>query len=438
MSSLPVETIKRDSRRLRGTLVESLADPVTGALAEADTVLLKFHGSYQQDDRDIREERRRALLEPDYRFMIRTRTPGGVVSPEQWLKMDAIATRFSTGGLRVTTRQAFQIHGVVKGDLKPTLQAINAALIDTIAACGDVNRNVLASPGPLASPVHAAAQAWAAKLSAHLLPRTRAYHEIWLDGEKVAPDRDAETILGANYLPRKFKAAIAVPPVNDVDVFAQDLGFIAIEEHGRLAGFNLTVGGGMGNKTLSLNGTLPPWLSFNPQTGLLSGTPPQPGTVNFSLTVMDQNACTLTQSYTLNVVCPTVTLTPASLPAATLNTAYPTALSANPAGSYSFSLTSGLLPQGLTLNANGSFSGAPTQSGNFNFRVTATGFSGGFGSCSAFQDYALTVNCPTVSLSPANLPGGALGSTYNQSVSASPAGSLSAWPPPAGSRASSL
>jgi sulfite reductase (NADPH) hemoprotein beta-component len=241
-----VERIKAGSRGLRGTIVESLADPVTGGLAEDDQHLLKFHGSYQQHDRDSAEARRQAKLEPAYSFMIRTRLPGGLVTPAQWLALDALATRYANGTLRLTSRQAFQLHGVLKGDLKPTIAAMNAALVDTIAACGDVNRNVLASPGPLASPVHAAAQAWAAKLSGQLLPRTRAYHEIWLDGEKVAPEQEAETVLGANYLPRKFKAAIAVPPVNDVDIFAQDLGFIAIEEGGRLAGFNLTAGGGLG------------------------------------------------------------------------------------------------------------------------------------------------------------------------------------------------
>ena len=241
-----VERIKAASRGLRGTIVESLADPVTGGLADDDQHLLKFHGSYQQHDRDSAEARRQAKLEPAYSFMIRTRLPGGLVTPAQWLALDALATRYANGTLRLTSRQAFQLHGVLKGDLKPTIAAMNAALVDTIAACGDVNRNVLATPGPLASPVHAEAQAWAARLSAHLLPRTRAYHEIWLDGEKVAPEREAETVLGANYLPRKFKAAIAVPPVNDVDIFAQDLGFIAIEEEGRLVGFNLTAGGGLG------------------------------------------------------------------------------------------------------------------------------------------------------------------------------------------------
>jgi sulfite reductase (NADPH) hemoprotein beta-component len=241
-----VERIKAASRGLRGTIVESLADPVTGGIAEDDQQLLKFHGSYQQHDRDSAEARRLAKLEPAYSFMIRTRLPGGHCTPAQWLALDALATRHANGSLRLTSRQAFQLHGVLKGDLKPTIAAMNAALVDTIAACGDVNRNVLASPGPAASPVHADIQRWAERLSALLLPRTRAYHEIWLDGARVAPEQEAETILGANYLPRKFKAAIAVPPVNDVDIFAQDLGFIAIVQDGGLAGFNLSAGGGLG------------------------------------------------------------------------------------------------------------------------------------------------------------------------------------------------
>jgi len=242
----PVEKIKARSRFLRGTLVESLADAHTGAIREDDTALIKFHGSYQQDDRDIREERRRQKLEPAYRFMIRTRLPGGVCTPQQWLALDEIARRYGNGTLRLTTRQAFQFHGVIKTELKTTLQAINAALIDTIAACGDVNRNVLASANPVESRAHATAYGWARKLSEHLLPRTRAYHEIWLDGEKVEGTAESEPIYGSTYLPRKFKAAFAVPPINDVDIFANDLGFIAILEKGELQGFNLTVGGGLG------------------------------------------------------------------------------------------------------------------------------------------------------------------------------------------------
>ena len=246
-TATPVEIIKADSHRLRGSLLESLADPVTGALRDDDTTLIKYHGSYQQDDRDQRDERRRAKLEPDYQFMIRTRTPGGVVSPAQWLGLDAIATRYANHSLRITTRQAFQFHGVIKRELKATMQAINATLIDTLAACGDVNRNVMVAANPHASSVHAEVQAWAEKLSKHFLPNSRAYYEIWLDEELVAGSgEEDEPIYGSTYLPRKFKVGFAVPPVNDVDVFANDLGFIAVLEDGVLAGFNLAIGGGMG------------------------------------------------------------------------------------------------------------------------------------------------------------------------------------------------
>ncbi len=247
MSTHSVEDIKKSSARLRGTLLESLADPVTGALAEDDQTLIKYHGSYQQDDRDIREERRLQKLEPAYQFMIRTRTPGGVVSPGQWLKLDRIATTYAERGLRITTRQAFQFHGVIKRELKATMQAINAALIDTLAACGDVNRNIAVSANPHESAAHAFVHAQAAALSTHLLPNTRAYYEIWLGEERVAGSgEEEERIYGESYLPRKFKIGFAIPPYNDVDVFAQDLGFIAIVEDGRVAGYNVSVGGGMG------------------------------------------------------------------------------------------------------------------------------------------------------------------------------------------------
>jgi len=170
----PVERIKRESRNLRGTLVESLQDPLTGAIREDDTVLIKFHGSYQQDDRDIRDERRRQKLEPAYSFMIRTRLPGGVCTPAQWLQLDEIARRYANGTLRITTRQAFQFHGVIKTELKSTMQAINASLMDTIAACGDVNRNVMASANPVETRAHPVVHEWAKQLSEHLLPKTRA------------------------------------------------------------------------------------------------------------------------------------------------------------------------------------------------------------------------------------------------------------------------
>lgn len=240
-----VEHVKAKSNLLRGTLAESLVDPVTGSLATPDTQLLKFHGSYQQDDRDLREERRLQKLEPDYSFMIRTRLPGGVCTPAQWLALDALTQKYANGTLRLTTRQAFQLHGVIKTDLKKTMAGINAALLDTLAACGDVNRNVMCNPNPVDSRVHEEVFRWTVRLSEHLLPKTRAYYEIWLDKEKVAGGEE-EPILGPTYLPRKFKVAVAVPPINDVDVFSQDLGFIAILDGERLAGFNVVVGGGMG------------------------------------------------------------------------------------------------------------------------------------------------------------------------------------------------
>ncbi|QIM48114.1 assimilatory sulfite reductase (NADPH) hemoprotein subunit [Pusillimonas sp. DMV24BSW_D] len=245
----PLEQLKADSRLLRGTIQEGLADPLTGAISEDDNKLLKFHGSYQQDDRDLRDERRKQKLEPAYSFMIRARLAGGVVSPTQWLAFDDLARQYAGRGLRITTRQTFQWHGVIKRNLKPTLRAINDALATTIAACGDVNRQVVCSVNPWLSNTHAEIAQWAQKLSDHFLPKTRAYHEIWLDGEKVefnADEPEAEPLYGPTYLPRKFKIGIAVPPFNDVDVFAQDVGLIAIVSDGKLEGFNLSIGGGMG------------------------------------------------------------------------------------------------------------------------------------------------------------------------------------------------
>lgn len=239
-----VERIKAQSRHLRGTIAESLADPLTGALAEDDTQLSKFHGFYQQDDRDVRSERKRQRLEPAYSFMIRARIPAGVCTPAQWLEIDRLARRHANGTIRLTTRQAVQLHGVIKRDLKATIAGINQSMLDTLAACGDVNRNVMAPPLPALSAIHREVREDAERLSAHLTPATRAYHELWLDGEKVEGG-DAEPIYGDTYLPRKFKTAFVVPPRNDVDVFAQDLGFIAITRGGELAGYNVTVGGGM-------------------------------------------------------------------------------------------------------------------------------------------------------------------------------------------------
>ncbi len=242
------EDIKEASRHLRGTIEAGLAEAVTGAIAEDDAQLTKFHGTYLQDDRDLRPERRRKKLEQAYAFMVRVRVPGGVCTPAQWLAMDRIAEDFGNGTLRLTTRQAFQLHGVIKSNLKRTMQAIHGALMDTVAACGDVNRNVMCNPNPYQSRAHAAALELARAISDHLTPRTGAYHEIWLDGEKVIDTgSEEEPIYGRHYLPRKFKTVVAVPPSNDVDVFAQDLGFIAItDEEGAVVGYDVTVGGGMG------------------------------------------------------------------------------------------------------------------------------------------------------------------------------------------------
>ncbi|MBU0677072.1 MAG: assimilatory sulfite reductase (NADPH) hemoprotein subunit [Verrucomicrobia bacterium] len=241
-----VEEIKDTSDFLRGTIKEGLEDRLTGAIAASDTQLTKFHGVYQQDDRDLRNERRKQKLEPLYSFMVRVRVPGGVCTPEQWLVMDDIADTHANGTMKLTTRQAFQFHGVFKRNLKATIQEINAALLDTIAACGDVNRNVMCNPNPYQSELHAAVYECSKKVSAHLTPGTTAYHEIWLNGEKVVGRRDEEPIYGKTYLPRKFKMAFAVPPSNDIDIFSQDLGFTAIVEEGRLTGFNVSAGGGMG------------------------------------------------------------------------------------------------------------------------------------------------------------------------------------------------
>jgi sulfite reductase (NADPH) hemoprotein beta-component len=248
------EDIKLASNYLRGTIVEGLNDPSTGAISAADSQLTKFHGTYMQDDRDVRDERKAQGLEPAYSFMIRCRLPGGVSTPKQWVQMDDIATSLGNETMKLTTRQTFQFHGVVKGKLKPAMQAINRALMTTIAACGDVNRNVMCSSLPTQSKYHKQVHACSKKISDHLLPSTSAYHEIWLTDEndkktQVAGDavQDFEPLYGPTYLPRKFKITIAVPPHNDTDVYAHDIGLIAIKgEDGELEGFNVLAGGGMG------------------------------------------------------------------------------------------------------------------------------------------------------------------------------------------------
>eukprot|EP00004_Rigifila_ramosa_P025459 TRINITY_DN7613_c0_g1_i1.p1 TRINITY_DN7613_c0_g1~~TRINITY_DN7613_c0_g1_i1.p1 ORF type:complete len:1350 (+),score=345.73 TRINITY_DN7613_c0_g1_i1:22-4050(+) len=261
---LSLDQIKINSNFLRGTFLTGLYDKSTGALPETDTILSKFHGIYQQDDRDLRSERQKAGMEKAFSFMIRARVPGGICSPAQWLAMDRVADERANGTIRITTRQAFQLHGVVKKNLRNAIRGINRSMMDTIAACGDVNRNVMCNPNPLQSEVHQQVYDFSCEFSTRLTPATRAYFEIWLNGEdddvdgnptaatlearkKVLVGGDAEPIYGPTYLPRKFKTAIAIPPYNDVDVFAHDLGYIAIVEAGKLAGYNVVVGGGMGS-----------------------------------------------------------------------------------------------------------------------------------------------------------------------------------------------
>ena len=243
------ERIKEASDHLRGTLSEGLREEVTGAISEDDQQLVKFHGMYLQDDRDLRAERGRKKMEKAFSFMLRVRISGGVLTPEQWLALDRVARDYGNGTMRLTTRQTVQLHGVIKSNLKTTLKAIDTALLNTIAACGDVNRNVMCNPNPFQSQAHAGALELARAISDHLTPRTGAYREIWLDGERIAggEPEEAEPIYGKTYLPRKFKIAVAVPPSNDVDVFTNDLSFIAIvDDGGAIAGWNVTVGGGMG------------------------------------------------------------------------------------------------------------------------------------------------------------------------------------------------
>lgn len=244
-----LEHIKYRSNYLRGSIQEGLDDEITGAIANDDTKLLKFHGSYMQDDRDIRDERRRQKLEPAYSFMIRVRVPGGTATADQWIAMDDISDQYANGTIKLTTRQAFQFHGILKRNLKSSMQSIHQAVMDSLAACGDVNRNVMCNPNPYQSDVHKEVDTLASQISDHLSPRTGAYHEIWLDGEKVVDTKEeVEPMYGKTYLPRKFKIGIAVPPSNDIDVYSQDIGLISIIEDDKLVGFNVTVGGGMGMK----------------------------------------------------------------------------------------------------------------------------------------------------------------------------------------------
>jgi sulfite reductase (NADPH) hemoprotein beta-component len=252
-----VERIKEQSNYLRGTLEKSLQDTVTGSIASDDTQLIKFHGSYQQTDRDLDAERKKQKLEPLYSFMIRVRVPGGVASAKQWIAFDELSKTKANDTLKLTTRQAFQLHGVIKKDLKDTMRGISETLLDSIAACGDVNRNVMCTTNEALSPLVPAAYQMSKDISNHLLPKTTAYPEIWLNNKLLVDGKlDEEPIYGKTYLPRKFKIAIAIPPYNDTDIYSNDLGLIAIDHNDKLAGFNLVIGGGMG-MTFTEKGTYP-------------------------------------------------------------------------------------------------------------------------------------------------------------------------------------
>lgn len=253
----PNEPLKENSDYLRGTLAEEIADTNTGSICADSQQLSKFHGMYLQDDRDVRAGRRKKKLEKSYSFLIRVRLPGGVSTPEQWLAMDSIADQYANGTLKITTRQTWQLHGVIKNNLKKTIQSMNTAALDCIAACGDVNRNVICNANPHQSELHAEVVNFSHKISDHLMPRSRAYHEIFLDEEKVVSSEEViEPLYGKTYLPRKFKITVAIPPSNDVDLYAHCLSFIAIVENKKIVGYNVAVGGGMG-MTHGQNETFP-------------------------------------------------------------------------------------------------------------------------------------------------------------------------------------
>ncbi len=244
------ESIKSESNFLRGNILRDLADHSTGSITEDSSQLTKFHGIYAQDDRDLRNQRRKENKEKAFSFMARIRVPGGVCTPAQWVTLDSLADTHANGTLKLTTRQAFQFHGILKGNLWSAINGVNRALLDTLAACGDVNRNVMCNPNPEQSALHAETLRVTKAIADHLLPRTKAYHEIWVGGDTLVAggEPEAEPIYGKTYLPRKFKIVVAVPPSNDVDIYAHDLGFIAIADDSgkKLLGFNVTVGGGLG------------------------------------------------------------------------------------------------------------------------------------------------------------------------------------------------
>ena len=251
------EHIKKNSNFLRGELTQDIQNVITGSVSENSHDLIKFHGIYEQDDRDRRNERAKKKLEKLYSFMIRLRIPGGRISAKEWVAINTIARKYSTNVIKVTTRQTVQLHGVCKRHLKPMIQEFAQHELDSIATCGDVNRNVICSAINDDTKVNLEIYHISKQISEHLLPQSFAYNDVWLDSKKLKVQRvngnnpssqtENESIYGNVYLPRKFKIAIAIPPFNDVDVYAHDIGLVAIIENEELIGFNILVGGGMGN-----------------------------------------------------------------------------------------------------------------------------------------------------------------------------------------------
>jgi sulfite reductase (ferredoxin) len=240
----PVETLKTESHGLRGTLAAELA--AGGIQVSEDAYqLLKFHGSYEQFDRDTATERKQHKLEKEYQFMLRCRMPGGWMTARQYLYFDRLADTRANGSLRITTRQGIQFHGILKGDLKPAIADINETLLTTMSACGDVVRNIVASPTPLRNARQARIEADARALSEHLKPKTRAYYQIFLDEAPTGEDEE-ETLYGPTYLPRKFKVGITHADDNTIDVLTNDLGIVALFDGDTLRGYNIAVGGGLG------------------------------------------------------------------------------------------------------------------------------------------------------------------------------------------------
>jgi sulfite reductase (ferredoxin) len=245
---MDVERIKAESRNLRGNIAEEIAAPASGVGGET-AQLLKFHGIYQQEDRDRRKERKAEGAAKEHTFMLRTKSPGGYVPAVLYLALDELADSFGSGTIRITTREALQLHGVRKSDLRATIAQITRRLGSTLGACGDINRNVMAPPAPFAAPAYRLAREAARAIAELLTPRTGAYYEIWQDGEPVYRSQEEETepIYGAAYLPRKFKIAVAAPGDNSVDIYTNDLGVVPVlGEHGVLLGYDLTIGGGLG------------------------------------------------------------------------------------------------------------------------------------------------------------------------------------------------